>query len=183
MGADKVLLFFKSVNEKGRMTILSELEDDEGAYGLTKDWNEVEWVCRQHDARQSATTRPASGGEERAASDYALPSEKSSTQTGLEELDIELLVREAYEIVKAQVEAEEGDIEDGPYAAAGREPDGEMREGVEQATLSPCGEGTAMEAGNYGFGTWRPETSSGEETRGSASTLHMLPGPLGKHLR
>ena len=44
VGADKVLLFFKSVNENGRMAILSELEDDEGAYGLTKDWNEVERV-------------------------------------------------------------------------------------------------------------------------------------------
>ena len=29
-----------------------------------------------------------------------------------------------------------------------------------------------MEAGNYGFGTWRPETSSGEETSGGAATLH-----------
>ena len=27
-------------------------------------------------------------------------------------------------------------------------------------------------AGNYGFGTWRPETSSGEETSGGAPTLH-----------
>ena len=46
VGADKVLLFFKSVIEKGRMAILFELEDDKGAYGLTKDWNEVERVCR-----------------------------------------------------------------------------------------------------------------------------------------
>ena len=46
VGADKVLLFFKLVDEKGRMTILSELEDDEGAYGLTQDWNEVERLCR-----------------------------------------------------------------------------------------------------------------------------------------
>ena len=32
VGADKVLLFLKSVNEKGRMAILPDLEDDEGAY-------------------------------------------------------------------------------------------------------------------------------------------------------
>ena len=76
------------------------------------------------------------------------------------ELDIEALVREAYEIVGAQM-------------AAGREPDGDMREGAEQATLLSCGEWTAMdEAGNYGFGTWRPETSSGEETSDGAPTLH-----------
>ena len=52
------------------------------------------------------------------------------------------------------------------------DPDGDMREGAEQATLSSCGERTVMvEAGNYGFGTWRPETSSEEETSGGAPTL------------
>ena len=51
--------------------------------------------------------------------------------------------------------------------------DGDMREGAEQATLSSCREWTAMdEAGNYGFGTWRPETSSGEETSDGVTTLH-----------
>ena len=51
MGVDKVLLFLKSVNEKGRMAILSELKDDEGANGLTEDWNEVERVCRRHEEK------------------------------------------------------------------------------------------------------------------------------------
>ena len=41
LGTAKVLLFLKSVNKKGRMAILPDLEDNEGAYGLTKDWNEV----------------------------------------------------------------------------------------------------------------------------------------------
>ena len=100
VGAVKVLLFLKSVNEKGRMAIFPDLEDDEGAYGLTEDWNEVEWACHQHDERRSATTRPASGGEERAVSDYALPLEESSTRNLSVELDLEALVREAYEIVK-----------------------------------------------------------------------------------
>ena len=44
MGADKVPLVLKSVNEKGRMAIFPDLEDDEGEYGLTEDWNEVERV-------------------------------------------------------------------------------------------------------------------------------------------
>ena len=57
---------------------------------------------------------------------------------------------------------------------AGRAYNGDIGEGAEQATLLPCGEGTAMEAGNYGFGTWRPETSSEEETSGGAATLHTL---------
>ena len=49
----------------------------------------------------------------------------------------------------------------------------DAREGAEQAILSTCGKGTAMdEAGNYGFGTWRPESSSEEETSGGAATFH-----------
>ena len=48
----------------------------------------MEWACIQCDKRRSATTRSASGGEERAATDYALPPEESSTQIGSEELDI-----------------------------------------------------------------------------------------------
>ena len=44
LGADKVLPFFKSVNEKRIVVILSELKEDDGANGLTEDWNEVERV-------------------------------------------------------------------------------------------------------------------------------------------
>ena len=41
-----------------------------------------------------------------------------------------------------------------------------------RATLSSCSEWTAMvEASNYGFGTRRPEKSSGEETSSGAPTL------------
>ena len=142
------------------MAIFPNLEDDEGAYGLTEDWNEVEWACHQHDARPSATTWPAHGGERRMVRDFASPpTEESSSRSGSVELDIEALVREAYEIVGAQM-------------AAGREPGGDAREGVEHATLSSCGEWTAMEADNYGFGTWQPETSSEEETSGGSATFH-----------
>ena len=35
VGADKVPLFLRSVNKKGRMAIFPDLEDNEGAYGLT----------------------------------------------------------------------------------------------------------------------------------------------------
>ena len=120
------------------------------AYGYAKP----EWVCRQHEEKRSATTRPASGGEERAASDYALPSEESSTCNGLEEFDLEALVREAYEIVKAQIKAEEGFVKelgprgsedaeedaslhtDGAYVEAEGAYNGDIGEGAERAT--PC---------------------------------------------
>ena len=90
-------------------------------------------------------------------------------QADSEELDLEALIREACELVKAKIEAEEGlimesdqrrseeeaslTLEIGAYTEAGRACNGDTREGAEKATLSPCGEGTAMEAGNYGFGT------------------------------
>ena len=63
----------------------------------------------------SATERPESGGEEKAVSDYALPPEDCSTRHGSEKRDLEALVREAYEIMKARIEAEEGStMETGP---------------------------------------------------------------------
>ena len=100
----------------------------------------------------SSRQRPASGGQERAVSDYALPPEESSPRNVLEEFGLEALIREAYEIVKAQIEAEEGSVEleedtslctkDGAYKEAGKTYDGNMREGAERATLSYYGKGT-----------------------------------------
>ena len=77
-------------------------------------------------------------------------------------------------------------MEDGAYAGAEREwYIGTTGEGAERATLSTCGErstqdevGDVYEAGSAtsrvggGFGTGRPEASSGEETSGGAPTLH-----------
>ena len=100
---------------------------------------------------RSSATWPASGGERRIVHDYASPpTEESSPWNGLVELDIEALVREAYEIVEAQIEAKEGPTmetgprgsedkeedaspraEDRPYMEAGRAYDGDMREGAE----------------------------------------------------
>ena len=122
----------------------------------------MEWVCRQHDEKRSATTRPTSGGEERVASDYTLPPEENSMRNGLEELDLEALVLEAYEIMKAHIEAEERSsmesgtrgsedaeedaslhMEDGAYVEAERERNIDTTgEGVERATLLTCGERT-----------------------------------------
>jgi hypothetical protein len=101
VGANKVRLFLKTIHHEERMDILFELPDNDGAHGLTEDWSEVEWVCRQHDVSRSTTERPESSGEEKEASDYALPPEESSMQAGSEELDLEALIREACELVKA----------------------------------------------------------------------------------
>ena len=160
VGADKVLLFLETVHHEERMDIMFELQDDYGAHGLTEEWPEVEWVCRQHEARRSATTRPASGGEERATTDYAMPPDESSSRTGLEGLDLQALIREACGLVMAKIEAEEwliagsgpsgsedaeegasSHMEDGAYAEAEREwYIGTTGEGAERATLSTCGE-------------------------------------------
>ena len=84
-------------------------------------------------------------------------------------LNIAALVREAYEIVKAQIEAEEGSTmetaprgskdveedsslrtEDGAYVEAEGVYNGDMGEGAEQVILSSCGKRTATEkVGNY----------------------------------
>ena len=96
--------------------------------------------------------------------DYALPPEESSPCNGLDEFNLEALIREVYEIVKAQIEAEEGftkevgsrdsegaeedtslRTEDGAYKEAGRTYGGDMREGAERATLLSCGKGMTME--------------------------------------
>ena len=137
VGADKVLLFLKTVHHEERMDIQFELQDDDGARGLTEEWPEVEWVCRQHEARRSATT----------------------SRTGLEGLDLQALIREACGLVLTKIEAEEwliaglgpsgseeaeegasSHIEDGAYAEAEREwYIGTTGEGAERATLSTIG--------------------------------------------
>ena len=181
VGADKVLLFLKTVHHEERMDIQFELQDDDGARGLTEEWPEVEWVCRQHEARRSATT----------------------SRTGLEGLDLQALIREACGLVMTKIEAEEwliagsgpsgsedaeegasSHMEDGAYAEAEREwYIGTTGEGAERAALSTCGERStedevgdgeaaiAGSSGHEGVRAWRPETSSGEKTGGGAGTL------------
>ena len=46
VGDDKVLMFVKSINRSERNAIGIQLEDYDGANGLTKDWTKVERVCR-----------------------------------------------------------------------------------------------------------------------------------------
>ena len=80
----------------------------------------------------------------------------------MEEYDLEALIREAYEIVKSKIEAEEGSTmetsprgsedaeeeaslhtEAGAYVEAGRAYDDDVGDCAERATLSSCGKWTA----------------------------------------
>ena len=62
VGVDKALLFIKSIDRRERNSIGIQLEDDDGANGLTENWAEVERVCRRYDKRKmgllSTTSRP-----------------------------------------------------------------------------------------------------------------------------
>ena len=46
VGVDKVLMFVKSIDLKERKAIGIQLEDNDGANGLTEDWTKVERVCQ-----------------------------------------------------------------------------------------------------------------------------------------
>ena len=47
VGAEKVLLFWESLNDGVRTAILPNLEDDKGAYGLTEDWHKLNTLYSQ----------------------------------------------------------------------------------------------------------------------------------------
>ena len=49
MGAGKVLLFIRSIDLAEREAIRIELEQDDGANGLTEDWSKVGKVCQRMD--------------------------------------------------------------------------------------------------------------------------------------
>ena len=145
VGADKVLLFVRSIDRAEREAIGIELEDDDGANGLTEDWSEVERVCRRLDEERSAKEKG------KMTRDGA-----SSRQEEPAKLDVEALVREAFEALKAMVDEEEGSgvqTDSGDSEIVGLPDkaemdqaeneewyDGTTGEGVERGALSTCGE-------------------------------------------
>ena len=56
-GADKVLLFDRSMDRIEQEAIGIELEEDDGANGLTEDWSKVEQVCQRLDKEWSARAK------------------------------------------------------------------------------------------------------------------------------
>ena len=112
VGVDKVLLFVKSIDRKERNAIGNQLEDDDGANGLTENWAEVEKVCWQHDKRKmrllSTTSRPMMDDKKRMRCGNAPPpKEESLKMEVLTVLDIKALIKETYEYLKVRVDAEE----------------------------------------------------------------------------
>ena len=102
VGVDKVLLFVRLINRAEREAIGIELKDDDGANDLTEDWLEVERVCRRLDEEQSAS------GKGKMTRDGASSQQEVGTRREeLGKLDVETLVREAYEVLKVMVEEEE----------------------------------------------------------------------------
>ena len=86
--------------------------DDDALNGLIKYWTEVERLCRRHDEKRKgmllATTQPASGNHNKMASDGAQPlKEESSLRKILAVFDVEALVQEVYEIMKAKIDNKE----------------------------------------------------------------------------
>ena len=160
MGANKVLMFVKSVDRKERKAIGIHLEDDDGANGLTENWAEVERVCQRHDKRKmgllSTTSRPMTDDKkELRCANAPPPKEESLKMEGLTVLDIEDLIREAYENLKVQVDVEEKlEMESKPRRKVMEEEetfsqihtnDAANTEGVEQATFLSWRETTAKD--------------------------------------
>ena len=112
VGVDKVLLFVKSIDRRERNAIGILLEDDDGANGLTENWAEVERVCRRHDKRKmgllSTMSRSLRDDKKELRCGNTPPQkEKSLKMEGSTVLDIKTLIREAYENLTLQVDAEE----------------------------------------------------------------------------
>ena len=57
MVADKVLLFVRSIDRAELEAIGIELEEDDGANGLTKDWSKVKRICRRLDEEHSTRAK------------------------------------------------------------------------------------------------------------------------------
>ena len=104
MGADKVLLFVRSIDRAEWETIRIDLEDDDVANGLTKDWSEVGRVCWRLDEERSVKGKGKMRRED-----------ASSWQEGPAKLDVEGLVQEACEALKAMVDEEERSDEQKDY--------------------------------------------------------------------
>ena len=174
VGVDKVLLFVKSIDRRERNAIGILLEDDDGANGLTENWAEVERVCRRHDKRKmrilSTNSQPMKDDKKEFRCGNALPpKEESLKMEGSTVLDIKALIREAYENLKVQVDAEEKlemesklrqivikeeetsqqmHTNDAANAKAQVKYDDIVGESVEEATFSSSGETTTKDETN-----------------------------------
>ena len=146
MEADKVLLFVRSIDQAEREAIGIELEEDEGANGLTEDWSKVGRVCQRMDDKCACKARW------KAHDDAPSPQEEVEWQRAAARIGFEARIAEAYAALKAMLEDEERSSfqskakeADLPHEMAEYRYDGVMREGVKQNTLPTCGERMAKD--------------------------------------
>ena len=90
------------------MTIGVELEDDDGANGLTEGWVKVKRVYWRHDKKRtgisSTTTWPTSGGQKRVTSEDTLPPREERSSWKDSTVHKEAVISD--EILKMQVDTE-----------------------------------------------------------------------------
>ena len=101
MGADKVLLFVRSIDQAEWEAIEIELGDDDGVNGLTEDWLEVERVCHRLDAERSGRAKG------KARDDAPSQQEEGARRRESVRLSLEARTEEAYADLKVMVEEEE----------------------------------------------------------------------------
>ena len=139
VGVDKVLLFVRSIDRAEREVIGIELEEDDGANGLTEDWSKVGRVCQWLDEEQVVKAR-------RKTRDGA-PSqqEEGARQRESARLGLRARIAEAYVALEAMLEEEErsrpqsgAKKTDFPYEMAEDRYDGTTEGGAGQNTLSTC---------------------------------------------
>ena len=81
-----------------------QLEDDDGANGLAKDWTKVGRVCQRHDGRKTITELTIDGQRTTRQVYPQPPNEESSIRKSTTVLNMKAFIREAYESLKVQVE-------------------------------------------------------------------------------
>ena len=143
MGEDKVLLFVRSIDQAEREAIRIELEENDGANGLTEEWSKVGRVCqRMDDERVGKARRKTCDGA-------PSPQEEVERQRAAARLDVEDRIAEAYAALEAMLEDEErmrlqSEAKGAglPYETAEDRYDGTTEEGAEQNSLSVCEERT-----------------------------------------
>ena len=134
VGADKVLLFVRSVDLKEREAIGIELEEDDGANGLTEDWSKVGRVCQRMDEERAGKAR-------RKTRDGApSPQEEDERKRAAARLGFKTRIASAYAALEAMLEAEEESL---PCERTEDWYDGTAGKGAGQDTLPTKGKGTA----------------------------------------
>ena len=136
MGADKVLLFVRSVDLEEREAIGIELEKDDGANGLTGDWSKVGRVCQRMDEERAGKAR-------RKTRDGApSPQEEDERKRAAARLGFKTRIASAYAALEAMIEAEEESL---PCGRTEDWYDGTAGKGAGQDTLPTKGKGTVQD--------------------------------------